>query len=416
MYRKSAKTKILELLLKWMAHSVLWRHKPKVIGITGSVGKTTTKDVIVHILKQEKSIYFTKKNYNNEIGVPLTILGVDKNIDSFFTMFGVCGKWFGAMISAKYPEIIVVEMGVDRPGDMDYLMSIVNVDISVLTAVSYAHSEFFDDIEQIAQEKQKIVLYTKKDGRAIVNYDDVHARSVAKKTNTTIVFYGTKEGVDFRATDIDICFHQCHATGLSFKLNYKGKIIPVRLNNVIAKHFIYATLAGLAVADIVGINIVEAIASLANFQSSPGRMRLLEGINATTIIDDTYNASPRSMTAALNTLKVAPGSRKIAILGDMKELGHISTQEHIEIAKQLKKMNIDIIFLIGKEMKVAYDELKNNSKKIKVKYYEKGIDVKDDVVNIVSPGDVILLKGSRSMKLEQIVATLVTDKSQTLCI
>jgi UDP-N-acetylmuramoyl-tripeptide--D-alanyl-D-alanine ligase len=414
MSEKNLKIRILEKVLRFMARSVLWRHKPFVIAITGSVGKTTTRDMIVHILKEHKKIYYTKENYNNEMGVPLTILGVDKSINSVGAICVVCYKWISQMFFVKYPEIVIVEMGVDRVGDMDYLMSIVRPNISVLTSVAYAHSEFFDDIEQIAKEKQKIISYMKEGGTAIINYDDKYVRSAMKSTKKRIITYGTSEKADFIATDIDICFHQCHATGLSFKLNYKGKIIPVRLNNIIAKHFIYATLAGLVVADVVDINIVDVVGSIANFEGSPGRMRLLEGRNASTVIDDTYNASPSAMKAALETLDDAPGSRKIVALGDMRELGKVSEDEHKSIAKQLQRMNIDQIFLVGKEMKVVYKIL--NDTKMTVKHYDNVDEVGDDVRDSVHSGDIVLVKGSRGIKMEKIVATLVEDKTKTLCV
>ncbi|MEA3323405.1 MAG: UDP-N-acetylmuramoyl-tripeptide--D-alanyl-D-alanine ligase, partial [Patescibacteria group bacterium] len=346
------------------------------------------------------------------IGVPLTILGIEKNINSISALIIILLNWLKLMIFSQYPDIIVIEMGADRPGDMDYLTSIVSPDIAILTSVAYAHSEFFDDINAIANEKQKIVLNMKNDGTAIINYDDIHVRNVMNKTKKQIVSYGTQKNADFIATDIDICFHQCHTTGLSFKLNYKGKTIPVRLDHVIAQHFVYAALAGLALADTIGINIIDVIGNIASFQSSPGRMRLLDGYNATVVIDDTYNASPQSMEAAIATLHSAPGERKIAVLGDMRELGDVSQRQHQKIAQQLQKIKVDIVFLVGKEMRITYDELQGRD--IKVEYYSNSGDVKNDVIDLVQTGDIILVKGSRGIYMEKIVATLVSDKTKTL--
>ncbi len=412
MQQKSYKIRILENTLGSMSRAILWRHKPFVIGITGSVGKTTTKDMIVHILKDHKKIYYTKKNYNNEIGVPLTILGIEKNITSISSLVTILLKWIKLMILPQYPDVIIIEMGVDRPNDMDFLTSIVAPDIAILTSVAYAHSEFFDDIDAITNEKQKIVLNMKNDGIAIINYDDVHVRSVINKTKNQIVSYGTHKNADFIAADIEICFHQCYATGLSFKLNYKGKTIPVRLNHVIAQHFVYAALAGLVVADTIGINIIDVIGEIANFQSSPGRMRLFDGYKATVVIDDTYNASPQSMKAAITTLHNAPGDRKIAVLGDMRELGDVSQEQHQKIAEQLQKIKVDAVFLVGQEMRIVYDELQECD--IKVEYYPNSDDVKKDVIDFVQSGDVILVKGSRGIYMEKIIATLVSDKTKTL--
>lgn len=413
MIQKRLRTTIVEKILRLLAISVLYRNTPFIIGITGSVGKTTTKDMIAHILREHKKIWATKKNYNNEVGVPLTVLCVEKDINSVAGVLHVCGRWISAMIGTQYPDVLVVEMGVDRSGDMDYLLSIVSPDVVVLTAIAYAHSEFFPSIEDIAREKQKIVTRLKEGGTAIINRDDTLVRSVHKKPHTKIVSYGTTDHADFYASDIEVCFRQCNVTGLSFKLNYAGKVIPVRVQNVIAEHLIYAALAALAVADTMEINILEAIQSISDFVSSPGRMCLLEGKDDALIIDDTYNASPKAMKAAIDTLASAPAERKIAIVGDMLELGKISQKSHEAVAKQLMDAKIDQIFCIGTEMRFAYDVLsKQNAKNIH--YFATANVAMESVKNIVQQGDIVLIKGSRGMHLEIIVQNIAKDLSQTL--
>ncbi len=413
MNKKPLKTVFIETLLGRMAHSILWRHKPFVVAITGSVGKTTTKDMIATIIKKEKKIYYTKKNHNNEIGVPLTIMGWENDVDSLFAFFALLWHWVRMMIYYEYPEIIVLEMGVDRPGDMDYLMTIAQPDVSVLTTISYAHSAFFKDIAEIRDEKQKIITRMKKNGTAVVNYDDKYAQNIKSKTHNQIIFYGMKEGADFFASDIEVCFHDCRVAGISFKLNYNGKMIPVRLNNIIAKHFIYAALAALAVVDIVGINVVDAISVLANFSSAPGRMRLLDGKNDFTVIDDTYNASPRAMEAAIETLMDVPGKRKIVVLGDMRELGDVSQREHIAIIKKIIRKNVDAAFLVGNEMTKAYAVTSDKTDIIQ-KCYMNSQDAVEDIVKFMRSGDVVLVKGSRGIFMEKIVKELVSDPTQTL--
>jgi UDP-N-acetylmuramoyl-tripeptide--D-alanyl-D-alanine ligase len=410
---KSFKIKILERILCIMAKSILWRQKPFIIGITGSVGKTTTKDMIAHILSDHKRIWVTQKNYNNEIGVPLTILCVEKNINSLIGIFHIMNKWLHAFFTRNYPEIVVVEMGVDRPGDMDYLMSIVSPDIAILTAVQHAHSEFFRSVKDIANEKQKIVTKMKKSGKAIINTDDHNVRSVEKKTSAYIISYGTNPPVDFLASDIEVCFGQHDLTGLSFKLNYKGRVVPVRLQNVIAQHMIYAALAALAVADTLQINIVETIRSITDFVSSPGRMRLLQGKNDVLLIDDTYNASPSAMGAAIITLANAPAVRKIAILGDMRELGKISHKAHEDIAHDLINAGIDAIFLVGKEMRAAHRILIEKDIN-NVHHYGTSSEAISDVKRFVEQGDLVLIKGSRGIKMEYIVRELTEEGAQTL--
>jgi len=411
MNNKSFKITLLKTVLRLMSQVVLWRHQPFVIGITGSVGKTTTKDVIVHILKKHKKIYYTKKNYNNEIGVPMTILGVNDDINSVHAVVAIVVKWIKIMFSRCYPEILVVEMGVDRPNDMEYLTSIIQPDISVLTAISYAHSEFFEDIGEIVKEKQKIITNMKESGVAVVNYDEKNNCSINRFSNNRMITYGINEKATFTASDMEVCFYECHNTGLSFKLRYDGKVIPVRLNYIIAQHLVYSILAGLAVATELGFNMIDVIGEIADFKSSPGRMRLADGKNDSIIIDDTYNASPRAMFAAIKTLEQSPYKRKIAVLGDMRELGDISRAEHEKVSEQLIKANIRDIFLVGDEMKFAYNKLRKNHDMI-VTHFNTSDEASDCVMNYVKPGDIVLVKGSRGIYMENIIQKLVINDSE----
>lgn len=398
--------------MKYMAKTVLWRRKPIVVGITGSVGKTTTKDMIAHILREHKKVGYATKNFNNEIGVPLTILGMEKDIQSIAGVCNVLKHWAVAMFGVSYPEVVIVEMGVDRPGDMEYLLSIVQPDISVLTAISFAHSEFFHSIEEIAAEKQKIITHAKKSTIAIVNYDDRYARNVRDKTSGPVLFYGKNEEALYCASDVEVCFRQCHTTGLSFKLNYDGKVIPVRLHHLCAEHLIYATLAALTVAHQFHINMIEAVGDIADFVTSPGRMRLVEGKNDVLVIDDTYNASPKAMKAAIITLNSVPALRRIAVLGDMRELGSVSKEEHLKIARVISKCDIHAVFLVGDEMRVAYEELVRSHKN--VWHADRSTDVVSDVLVYVEQGDVVLVKGSRGIHMEEVTRRLAQDPSQTL--
>jgi UDP-N-acetylmuramoyl-tripeptide--D-alanyl-D-alanine ligase len=412
MRESSWKRHVCETVLRWMARSVLWRQKPHVIGITGSIGKTTTKDMIVHVLRRHKKVWYTHKNYNNEIGVCLTICGVEHGMDSALNVLQVFLRWIYALCTVHYPDIIVVEMGVDRMHDMDKLLHIVSPDIAVLTAIAPAHSEFFPSIEHIAEEKQKIVTKMKEGGVAIINADDRNVANVCATTKNRCLSYGTVQDANFVATDIDVCFQQCYTTGLSFKLNYEGKVIPVRLHNLCAEHMIYATLATLAVAHELHLNIIEVINDLEDFVPSPGRMRLLKARRGALVIDDTYNASPKAMKAAIETLGKIPAKRKIAVVGDMRELGDISVAEHKKVAIYMEENKIDEVFFVGEKMRDVYEQLQQ--KCIQKKYFGDAKEAVQTIVDHIEQGDVILVKGSRGMHMEKIVRAIVDDPTQTL--
>lgn len=172
----------LENILRFMARVVLWKYKPKIVGITGSVGKTSAKEAISLVLSTKFNVRKAEKNYNNEIGIPLTIIGAKSGEGSALGWLKVFLKWiFLIIFPSKYPEIVVLEMGIDRPGDMDYLLDFIPVDVGVLTDVSESHLEFFKTIDNIAKEKWKLIESVSNDGVIVVNFDNDKIRELLSK-------------------------------------------------------------------------------------------------------------------------------------------------------------------------------------------------------------------------------------------
>lgn len=417
---KTHKRKFLETILRWMACAVLKKYNPIVVGITGSVGKTSAKEATFLVLSHFYRVRQSEKNYNNEIGIPLTIIGARSGEGSLARWVRVVAHWLWVLLfPVEYPEVLVVEMGIDRPGDMAYLLSFVPVHAAVVTTIGPAHVEFFGSIERIAAEKERVVSAVGPNGNVILNADDPRVAAMAKKAKAPVTTFGCVEASQVFASDITQSFSQDNALkGIRFKLNYEGKSIPVRLPNVIARHYIPAVLAALSVGIALRLNLVACARAVENFIPLPGRMNLLTGVHGSMVIDDTYNASPRAVEAALQTLAEMPATRRIAVLGDMLELGPVSDGEHAALAARCSAHNITLLYAVGERMEHAYRTALSSGlfTSDRVFYFEDPVLTGRAVAQILRAGDVVLVKGSQGMRMEKVVEQIMAEshKAQEL--
>src|SRR3989339_1329857 len=257
----------VQYILRILSKTIIKKYKPDVVGITGSIGKTSAKEAIAVVLASNFFVRRSSKNYNNQFGVPLTIIGVDKTPGkSFFGWLKVLIKAIGLLLKRceNYPDILVLEMGADRSGDIQYLTDLAPCKVGVLTFISHVHTEFFKTIKKIAQEKRVIISHLKQDGFAVLNFDNDLVMQSIGTTKAQIITYGFKDGADLRATDVNILKDEVTGwpSGLNFKVLYKGSVVPVFLPGVIAKSAISSALAGLAVGTIFGVNLVEGSRAL----------------------------------------------------------------------------------------------------------------------------------------------------------
>lgn len=431
---KAKKIIYLEKILRLMARTILWKYKPKIIGITGSVGKTSAKEAIFAVLSEKFRTRKNEKNYNNEIGIPLAILGTEGGGSSVLKWLWVFFKWIGIFILPfKYPEILILEMGADRPGDIKYLTSFAKPTIAVITDISESHMEFFKSTDGIAKEKSVLAKNVSENGLAILNVDNEYILKIKNQLKGRVLGYGFSENADMRAEGINFGYENEKIAGLSFKLNYKGTNLPVRLKNILAKHQIYAALAGAAVGTELGVNLVEIAEALQKFSTPEGRMNLLAGIKNSFIIDDTYNASPVSALAALEVLEeIYPhtknpatsskneysnqfdvgvnAKRKILILGDMLELGQGTEEGHRKLAKKFMDIKGDIFIGAGSRTKFTVDELlKRNFPKDRIFHFKNSIEAGELAQKIVEEGDLVLIKGSQGVRMEKAVEALAAN-------
>ncbi|MDA2922871.1 UDP-N-acetylmuramoyl-tripeptide--D-alanyl-D-alanine ligase [Patescibacteria group bacterium AH-259-L07] len=405
--------KLLQKVLAFFSKRILKKYKPLIIGITGSVGKSSTKEAIYVVLKDSIHVRRSLKNYNNEIGVPLTILGAlspGKSLVGWLHIFWNC---LGMMIfrDKSYPKALILEMAADRVGDIEYLTTLAPPQRAVVTAISPAHTEFLGNLDNVAKEKQAIVTHLPAAGWAVLNADDEKVLEMRNKTSAKIITFGISEDADVRAVEIsleqELVDKQAIVKGLYFKVTHAGSVVPVFLPNVIATAQIYAILAGVATAITFEVNLIEISEALQDYRPLHGRMVPIEGKDKTLIIDDTYNSSPQAALSALEALdeiNIYSEAQKLVVLGDMRELGSISEEEHYVLGKKVAKMGFNRLITVGEEAKeIARGARRSGMSKDAVVSFDTFEGVSQFLKSHIREGDVILLKGSQVVRMEHIV-------------
>lgn len=412
--------KILELKLRFFTKAILARYSPEVVAITGSVGKTSTKEAIYTVLASTYNVRRNLKNYNNEIGIPLTIIGAESGGRSPI-------KWFIVFLKAiklilfkdkNYPNMLVLEMGADRPGDIKYLTSFVPVKVGVVTSVSPVHLEFFETINNIAKEKGILIKTLPKVGHAILNADDKRVNDMKDKTKAQVMTYGLLSHAKIYASEIAISHNVNYKDistiqGISFKLHYDGKTVPVLLPRVLGQHLVYSALAAICVGIIYDLNLHNIIDALKNFEPPKGRMHIIKGIKNTLIIDDTYNSSPLAVKKALfqlSQINLNQYHKKYAVLGDMLELGRITEQAHQEIGQAVVDYKVDYLITVGEMSRdTVRGAINAGMSKDKCFNFKDSIEAGKFLQQRISEGDLLLVKGSQGTRMERIVKELMAE-------
>ncbi|HEY4502785.1 MAG TPA: Mur ligase family protein [Candidatus Paceibacterota bacterium] len=406
--------KIIVTLLEWEARLVLRKYKPRIIAVTGSVGKTTTKDAIYALLAPSFHVRKSEKSFNSEIGIPLTILGVPNAWSNIVQWVKNLVEGFGLiLLSSDYPRILVLEVGADRPGDIKHVASWLTPQTVVLTRFPDVpvHVEYFESPEHLIEEKMHLVKAVAPAGTLILNFDDPQTQSISLPSKGSMLTYGMHDGADVVGTQVvDVYDTAGVVCGISFHVAYQHSSEQIVLNGVLGKQHIYPTLAALAVGISEGLTLSAMADELKEYAPPPGRMRLIKGINESLIIDDTYNASPVATLEALSVLAtIKTEGNKIAVLGDMLELGNYSVPAHKEIGA-LVAQSADRLVTVG--IRSHYTAEMANKKRMK----KKSITITNDsreagnkLKGNIGKGDVILVKGSQSMRMERVVEMLMAE-------
>jgi len=393
---KSILKKIITLILTLEARLVLRKYKPKIIAVTGSVGKTSAKDAIYEVLATSLSVRKSEKSYNSELGIPLTILGRETGWGS--PLAWISNIFEGAaliLLKNHYPKWLVVEVGADRPGDIQKISAWLKPDIVIVTRFGKVpvHVEFFGSPEALIEEKSHLVSALKKDGLLILNNDDDKALSMKRKFEGMVMTYGFKKG---------------SATGVTFKIDYDGTSMPVTLYGVLGKQHIYAALTALSVGGYLKLNMVRMSQALETHGGAPGRMQIIEAIKDAQIIDDTYNASPVATEAALETLReIKTDGRKIAVLGDMLELGKYTVEEHKRLGEIAGEV-CDILLVVGlRARSMVEGALLGGISEKNIIEFSNSQKAGKYLEQILEKDDIVLIKGSQSIRMERAVGEIM---------
>ena len=412
---KSRLLPLLEKIIKTLAKLTLKRYKPGIIGITGNVGKTSAKEAIRLLLERERKVRANSKNFNNEFGLPLTILGNWKDTEGrLFWIKVILSSIINLLIKRKsYPELLILEYGIDRPGDMRKLLEIARPHIGVVTAIGKTpvHVEFFAGKEGVIREKARMISQLPATGFAVLNADDEVVLGMRDHTRAHGITFGYSERADIKISNLETQI-QNRVPSISFKLNYGGSFVPVRMEGVLGKTQTYAAGAAAVIGVVFGMNLVKIAENLGAYKSPKGRMNVLGGIKNSVIIDDTYNSSPLAAKEALETLKEIKAKRKIAVLGDMLELGKHSIEEHENIGNIVAK-TAKILITVGAKAKFIGESAMKAGLPKKSVFICKGIaEAFSLLTRTIEEGDMVLVKGSQSVRMEYVVKGVMEDSSK----
>ncbi len=399
--------RIIAAILTAEARLLLARMQPKIIAVTGSVGKTSTKDAVYSVIKHHTFARKSEKSFNSELGVPLSVLGLPS---AWSSPLGWLKNIFDgavlALFAREYPEWLVLEVGVDRPGDMAAITRWIKPDVVMLTRLpdTPVHVEYFETPEDVIREKLELVHALKTDGVLIYNNDDERAREVAQSVVQKTIGYSRYSLSDFTASADKIIYDNGRAVALECMLTHGDEAVVLRVNGSLGVQHAYNYAAAVAAGSLLGISAQEGAAALREHEPPPGRMRLIEGIKDALIIDDTYNASPVAMERALQTLKEVKGvKRRIAVLGDMLELGQFSVLSHYTAGEQVAT-SADLLVTVGIRARgIAKGALNAGMSEQVIYQYDDAARAGQELQLMLEAGDVVLIKGSQGLRLERVV-------------
>ncbi len=410
---------VITYILQIESRLVLSKYNPKIIAITGSIGKTSTKDAVYAVLSHLSYVRKSEKSFNSEIGLPLTVLGIPNGWnDPFLWIKNIFkGLWL-YIYPHKYPKWLVLEVGVGKPGDMRRTASWLRTDAVIITAIgdTPAHIEFFNSRKHLIEEKSELIRTLKKGGLLVLNADDPDVLAMRAKTKERFVTYGFEPGADIVGSGDNVLYNDKGVPeGVIFRVDEGGNSFPVTIEGVFGRNHMYASLSAIALSISLKFPMMVALDSLKRYDVPPARMRVLEGIKNSLIIDDTYNSSPHACTSALQTLGSIKQSenlhrRKVAVLGDMLELGKHTVEAHKNIGK-IAKENSDVLVVVGHRAKsIKEGAIEAGMSPQNIFEFLDSYEARDFIKGFLEENDIVLVKGSQGMRMERVVEEILLDQ------
>ncbi len=399
---------MIETILIFLAGGVLRKYRPKIVGITGSVGKTSTKYAVTTVLSKKYHVQGDKKSLNTEIGFPLAILGSDipgKSVLKWMKIFFL--GFFSLVFRKQFPEILILEYGADKPGDIAFLTSIARPDIAVITGVGPTHLEFFKNVEAVVREKSVLAKKVKENGTVILHGDFPELLHLKKELKEKVLTYGFSLEAQVSAKDII----QKWGEGIILKATHNGSVVPIFLPEAAGDTHVGIVLGAIAVGIAFQMNLVEIGEALHEYIPPPGRMHYIPGIKNTLLIDDSYNSSPVALKKAIEFLASYPTKRRIAVLGNMNELGVDSDFYHESAGHFVAEHSIEYLVTVGVEArKLARAAVESGMNADCVTSFDYVKDASRFLQGLMQEKDVVLFKGSQNgVFLEEAVKEVMLE-------
>ncbi|MBI5794409.1 UDP-N-acetylmuramoyl-tripeptide--D-alanyl-D-alanine ligase [Candidatus Uhrbacteria bacterium] len=408
--------KLIQSLITKKAQKLIAQHKPLIVAVTGSVGKTSVRNAIATILSAKFRVGETIKNYNNEFGVPLSILGFASPGKSIF-------GWLKILMSKprEVPQVFVLEYGIDHPDDMSHLCDIATPKISVLTRLSPVHAEFFPSVAALAEEKAVLLARTAPDGLCVLNADDALVMGTSHHAAAPVVTYGFSDTAQMRASNYSLTTRDDFSfePGETFSTVKVDVTAPdhdalnLELVNILGKANVSVFLPAIAIAKHLGLSHEEILSKIPEVVLEPGRMNPIPGIKGSLILDASYNAAPASMAAALEVLSSFThheGTRRIAVLGHMAELGPLSESEHRMLGMRAAEAGVDVLVTVGElSLHTQRGAMEAGIPQDHTQHFSQAKDAGRWLDSQIKKGDIVLVKGSQSARMERVVKDVMAE-------